>query len=265
VAAAPSAQVALKEAMDRFSQLEFGDIKPEQPRQPGEAERGPDYFVKEALRYWLAGDYEVALRNYSRVLEQDSARFEGWSGQIHMLIELGEYREADMWADKAMELFPDHPELLAYKAVANQRDARYEQAVAYSDNSVGRDPTTPRVWLARAEVFLKRKDAVVDGCLGKAVHLAKADRPIVKLEAARLLRQKKNYVAAIGHLNDAMPSLTKAPMLWLELGLCQAALGQGQASASLEQALRLRPHWPEAQAALNRRAGPGFWGRLFGK
>jgi tetratricopeptide (TPR) repeat protein len=251
--------------MDRFSQLEFGDTQPERARSPGAEERGAGYFLKEALRYWLAGDYEVALRNYSRVLEQESSRFEGWSGQIHMLNELGEYKEADMWADKAMDLFPDHPELLAHKAVANYRDARYDKAVAYSDSAVGRDPATPRVWLARAEIFLKRKDAVVDGCLGKAIQLAQRDKPVVKLEAARLLRQKRNYVAALGHLSEAMPHLTKAPMIWLEMGLCQSALGQAQASASLEQALRLRPHWEQASAALQRCDRPGFWGRLFGK
>ncbi len=251
--------------MDRFSQLEFGDAHSERSRQPGEEERGAAYFLKQALRYWLAGDYEVALPNHARVLEQDSARFEGWSGQVQMLIELGEYKEADVWADKAMDLFPDHPELLAHKAVANHRDARYDKAVAYSDNAVGRDPATPRVWLARAEIFLKRKDAVVDGCIGKAMHLAQQDKPIVKLEAARLLRQKKNYVMAITHLNEAMPNLTKAPMLWLELGLCQAALGQSQAGTSLEQALRLRPHWDKARAALQQCEKSGFWGRLFGK
>jgi len=251
--------------MDRFSQLEFGDVHPERARQPGEEERGAGYFLKQALRYWLAGDYEVALRNYSRVLEQDGSRFEGWSGQIYMLIELGEYKEAELWADKAMDLFPDHPELLAHKAVANHRDARYDKAVAYSDNAVGRDPATFRVWLARAEIFLKRKDAVVDGCIGKALALAQRDKPIVKLEAARLLRQKKNFAAALGHLNEAMPHLTKAPMMWLEMGLCQAALGQAQASTSLEQALRLRPHWERAQTALQRSDRPGLWGRLFGR
>jgi tetratricopeptide (TPR) repeat protein len=182
-----------------------------------------------------------------------------------MLIELGEYKEADMWADKAMDLFPDHPELLAHKAVANHRDARYEKAIAYSDNAVGRDSPTPRVWLSRAEVFLDRQDAVVDGCLGKAIALAQQDKPIVKLEAARLLRQKKNYVAAIGHLNEITVNLTKAPLLWLELGLCQTALGQAQARTSLEQALRLRPHWDKAKAALQRCNKPGLWGRLFGK
>ena len=36
---------------------------------------------------------------------------------MRMLIELGEFREAKLWADKALERFPHEPELLAAKAV----------------------------------------------------------------------------------------------------------------------------------------------------
>ncbi len=140
--------------MDRFSQLEFGDAVPEGGKSPGEPVRDAGYFYKEATKYWLAGDYEVALRNYSRVLERNNTVFEAWAGQVLMLIELYEYREADMWADKALELFPEHPELLALKAVASARDAKRQQATAYSDNSVGKESLTSRVWLARAEIFI---------------------------------------------------------------------------------------------------------------
>lgn len=55
--------------MKRFSKLEFGD---------------------QALGYWLAGDFETALRNYSRALEQNSAFYAGWLGQVLRLIELGD-------------------------------------------------------------------------------------------------------------------------------------------------------------------------------
>src|SRR4030042_257504 len=126
--------------MDRFSQLEFGDdAAPEGAKSRQEPLRDADYYYREATKYWLAADYETALRNYSRVLEQNSTVFEGWSGQVLMLIELGEYREAGVWADKALELFPDHPELLALKALACARDARMDQAIAYSDNAVSKD------------------------------------------------------------------------------------------------------------------------------
>jgi len=249
--------------MDRFSQLEFGDKRPaETPC--GEAPRDAAYFHKEAVRYWLAGDFELALRNYCRVLEQNNTVFEGWAGQVLMLIELGEYREADLWADKALELFPDHPELLALKAVACARDARVQKAIAYSDAAIGQDRPTARAWLARAEVFLDRNDSVVDGCLSKAMGAAGQDATVVRLEAARLLRRRRAYPAAMGHLQEVVKVLPASALAWYELGCCQRSMGLAQAQTSIEQALRLHPHWSVAEQALKLCEG-GFWRRLFGK
>jgi len=249
--------------MDRFSQLEFDEKKPERKRSQGEPIRNADYFHKQALKYWLGGDFELALRNYSRVLEQNNTLFDAWVGQVLMLIELEEYKESLVWADKALELFPEHPELLAVKAVACCRDAQLEKAIAYSDNSIGKDNITPRVWLARAEVMLDRKSPVSDNCVSKAVSIAGNMQAVIKLEAARLLRRKGSYSAAIGHLNDVVKVFPKSALAWYELGCCQAKLGLPQAKATLEQSLRLRPGWREAATALGRCGGWGFFGRLF--
>src|SRR3989339_1727818 len=181
--------------MDRFSQLEFDELHPKPSRKSGEPVRDADYFYKEALKYWLAGDFELALRNYSRMLENDSTTFTGWSGQVQMLIELGEYREAIIWADKALESFPEHPELLAFKAVAYARDAKWPQAIAYSDNSISKNDVTARVWLARAEEMLDRKTSIADNCISKAIGAAGEKSVLIKFEAARLLRKKKSYSA----------------------------------------------------------------------
>ncbi|MCF7975105.1 MAG: hypothetical protein K9N55_14930 [Phycisphaerae bacterium] len=249
--------------MDRFSQLEFGDVHPEQPREPGEPVRDVQYFLTEAERYWLAGDFEIALRNFCRALEQNSTLFTGWSGQIRMLIELTEYKEADLWADKAMDLFPEHPELLALKAVANKRDNRLAKAIGYSDNAISQNDLTPRVWLARAEVFMDRQEAIVDGCLSKAIALATQDKDIIKLEAARLLRRKRHFHRAVGLLNEVIIKMPKSALAWYELGCCQGHLGLNQTTHSLEEALRLRPHWHCADEALQRFSRRGFFGRLF--
>ena len=249
--------------MDRFSQLEFGDKRPAETS-CGQAPRDAAYFQREAVRYWLAGDFELALRNYCRVLEQNNAVFEGWAGQVLMLIELGEYREADLWADKALELFPDHPELLALRAVACSRDARVEKAIAYSDAAIGQDRPTARAWLARAEVFLDRNDSVVDGCLSKAIGAAGQDATVVRLEAARLLRRRRAYPAAMAHLQEVVKAMPTSALAWYELGCCQQSMGLAQAQAGIEQALRLHPHWSVAEQALRRCKG-GFWRQLFGK
>ena len=95
--------------MRRFSRLEFDDQKgPKSKHTHGEEIRDEHYFYDQAMRFWLAGEFELALRNYSRALEKNNAFFLAWLGQVLMLIELGEYHEATIWSDKAMELFPEH-------------------------------------------------------------------------------------------------------------------------------------------------------------
>jgi tetratricopeptide (TPR) repeat protein len=251
--------------MDRFSQLEFDEKMPERKRPQGEPVRDADYFYKDALRYWLAGDFELALRNYSRVLEQNSTVFDAWVGQVLMLIELSEYKEAVVWADKALELFPEHPELLAVKAVACCRDAKLEKAIAYSDNSISKANITSRVWLARAEVLLNRKSSIAENCISKAISIAGEMAPIVKLEAARLLRKKGGYSAAIGHLNEVVKVFPKSALAWYELGCCQSKLGLSEAKATLEQSLKLRPDWNVAKSALAKCSKGGFFNKLFGR
>jgi tetratricopeptide (TPR) repeat protein len=251
--------------MDRFSQLEFGEVSPERkPTFSGEPIRDADYFYKEALKYWLAGDFEPALRCYSKILEVNNVSFEAWVGQVLMLIELEEYREVLIWADKALELFPEHPELLALKAVANARDAKMDKAIAYSDNSISKDNITARVWLARAEVFLNRKSSIAENCISKAISSAGNMLPIIKFEAARLLSKKGNYSAAIEHLNNVVKVFPKSAFVWYELGCCQGKLGRSEAAATLEQSLKLRPNWDRPQKALRQFSKRGFFRRLFG-
>lgn len=249
--------------MDRFSRLEFGEVSSERKRSSGEPIRDAEYFYKEALRYWLSGDFELALRNYSRALEKNSTFFDAWVGQVLMLIELGEYHEAVVWADKALELFPEHPELFAVKAVACSRDAKMEKAIAYSDNSITKENITSRVWLSRAEVLLDRKSPIAENCISKAVSIAGKMAPIIKLDAARLLRRKGNYSAAIGHLNDVVQTFPKSALAWYELGCCQSKLGLSQAKATLKQSLIFRPDWTEAKLELAKCSRCGFFSRIF--
>jgi len=250
--------------MDRFSRLEFGETSPEKKSSQGEPVRNADYFHKEAVKYWLAGDYEVALRNYSRVLENNNAVFEAWAGQVLMLIELGEYPEACVWADKAMEFFPEHPELLALKAIACLRDAKVEKAIAYSDNSISKDKLTARVWLSRAEIFAERKGSIAENCVSKAVGISGEQAAVVKLEAGRVLRRKGDYSEAIKYLNEALREFPESALVWYELGFCQAKLGRAEAQTTLEQCLRLRPDWNPTREALKRVRNRGFFRRLFG-
>jgi tetratricopeptide (TPR) repeat protein len=250
--------------MRRFGRLEFDDKKgPRSQNAQGEEVRDEQYFYDQAMRFWLAGDFEPALRNYSRALERNNAFFPAWLGQVLMLIELGEYREAEVWSDKAMELFPEHPELLAVKAVACVRDGKIQKALAYSDNSVAQDNITSRVWLARAEVLLSRESRVAESCISKAVSMAGNNSPVVRLEAGRLLNKKGSYSAAQQYLRVAVDDLPKSALAWYALGCCQARLGRSEAKVTLQQSLDLRPGWETPERELRRLDRTGFIGRFF--
>ena len=252
--------------MSRFTSLEFGDHERSNEKpQNGEPVRDEMYFYERARMNWLYGDFELALRNYSRSLERNSSFFPAWSGQIYMLLELGEYPEAIVWSKKALELFPEHPELFSAMAIAHSRDAKFEKAMAYSDNSVSRDNITWRIWLARAEVLMKRKSRVAQSCISKAISIAGNDKNFANLEAGRILRRNGKYSAAMEHLNDSVKFFPKSALAWYELGYCQASVGFSQAAVSLQQSLHYRPKWELAESQLNRVENTGLLKRLFRK
>ena len=251
--------------MKRFTSLEFGDPsgpEGESPSGKGEPIRDAGYFYEQAIKSFLNGDFELALRNYSRSLERSTTFFEAWAGQIRMLIELGEYHEALVWSDKAMELFPENAELLACKAVACLRDAKFNKAMAFSDNAVSKEKVGPRVWLARGEVLMQRKSRVAEDCLSKAISLSGESVDMIRLESGRILRKNGRYASAQQYLEAAVRALPKSALAWYELGCCQAKMGFDQAKISLEQSMHLRPHWEKAEAAMRAVENTGFFKRM---
>ena len=172
--------------MSRFSRLEFEGKRTVSSDMKGEPIRDETFFYERATVAWLAGDFETALTNYSRSLEKNSAYYDSWFGQIRMLIELGEYREAKIWADKALELFPEHAELFSAKAVACVRDAEFDKAQAYSDNAVQKQRATWYVWLARAEVLLNRKSRTAESCISSAISISRDEGAVARLEAGTI-------------------------------------------------------------------------------
>lgn len=229
--------------MTRFSSLEFDDAGKEPERKDGEDIRNEGYFYKKAILSYLHGDFELGLRNYSRALEANNSFLAGWAGQVRMLIELQEYKEAIVWSDKAMELFPEHPEFLSYKAIASFRDARFDKAMAFSDNALAKDNPGPWVWLARMELLTKKNRRIAESCIPKAIACAGREAPLIRLEAGRILMRYKLYVMAMDFLSVAARDFPKSALAWLELGRCQRKLGYSQARTTLEQCEAIHPQW----------------------
>jgi len=251
-------------AMSRFSNLEFGNESEDQAPEQKTLVKDEAYYLAEARAAFENGNFETALRLYSKVLEFNPQNATAWASQVRMLIELGEYREAKLWADKALERFPREPELLAAKGVALARSGDLQEALAFSDASIEERGDTPYIWLARGDVLLAREEGRADFCFEKALLLAPGDWFITWL-AARIRSFYEQFSLALKLLHKALELNAGHFLIWLEMGQCQQALGLvGPARNSFTQARQLNPHCDKAGDALAQLASDGMGPRMRG-
>ncbi len=251
--------------MSRFGNLEFGDEHEGQSHdQQKDLVKDDAFYFADAESAYQNGNFESALRLYSKVLEFNPQKAAAWTGQVRMLIELGEFREAKLWADKALEKFPHEPELLAAKAVALGRTGDLQAALAFSDASIEERGDTPYVWLARGDVLLARAEARADYCFDKALLLAPQDWLVAWL-AARIRYYYEQFALAMKLVQKAVELNVGHFLLWLELGRCQQGVGLVTlARNSYTQAQQLNPQCTEARSALAKLSEVGFGTRLRG-
>ena len=251
--------------MSRFVNLEFGGEQEDQSRgQQPELVKDEAYYFAEAETAFQNGNFESALRLYSKVLEFNPQKAAAWTGQVRMLVELGEFREAKLWADKALEKFPNEPELLAAKGVALGRSGDLQAALAFSDASIEERGDTPYIWLARGDVLLARAESRADYCFDKALLLAPEDWFVAWL-AGRIRYYYEQFALALKLIQQAVELNAGHFLLWLELGRCQQALGLVTlARNSYTQAQQLNPQGGEIRGALAELSQVGFWTRLGG-
>jgi tetratricopeptide (TPR) repeat protein len=226
--------------------------------------RDAAFFQAAGLEEFRQGHLEAALRDYSRALERDRMLIECWLMQVRILTELDEHKEACIWADKALEMFPHHPDLLAAKAIAAARMRRLNEALACSDEAMSQRGATPLAWLSRGEVLLARESRMATHCLGRALaECAGASlRAWMELEASRVLRRYGRFSQALSHASAAAAALPHYAPVHVERGLCQAALGLPDAAVSFEQALELDHGCDEARRALAQIEHQNLWSGL---
>jgi Flp pilus assembly protein TadD len=257
--------------MSRFGNLEFDPESYESLQEDSAQLKDEQYYLSGARKAFQDGDFESGLRLFSKVLEYNPQNVGAWSGQVRMLIELREYREARLWVEKAMERFPSDPELLAAKAVALARLGDLDGAIAFSDASIEERGESPYVWLARGDVLLAREEQRADYCFEKALLAAQGDWFVLWL-GARIRAFYEQFSHALKLLQEAIQINPGHFLLWLDLGRCQEVLGLlNAAQFSYKQALELNPSC-QARQAISQLAGSGlgfriksWWRRAFQK
>lgn len=249
--------------MSRFSNLEFNDESAGQSRRQLSA---PDanHYLGEAQAAFEQADFEAALRCYAKAIEFSPRCALAWTGQVRALIELGEFGEASLWADKALQQFPSEPELLAAKAVALARSGDVEGAIAFSDSSIAEHGETSYVWLARGDVLLARKERRAEFCFEKALILAARDWFVAWL-AARIRAFYRQFSLALKLVQQSLELKPDHAVLWLFAGNCQKELGlTGAAQNSFRQAIELNPRCQEAKLAMAQLSQTNLAGRIAG-
>jgi tetratricopeptide (TPR) repeat protein len=232
----------------------------------------PAAVVKDEAFYWQAAeaafqeaDFEKALRLYAKVLEFNPQNAAAWTSQVRMLIELQEYQEAKVWADKALERFPHEPELLAAKAVALGRLGDFKNAMAFSDAAVMERGDTPYIWLARGDIFLACKEKRAQYCFDKAVAYAPASW-VIQWLVSRIYYFYGQFVLALKYIKAALDREAERSVIWLQMGHCQVALGLTHyAWNSYDQALQLDPTCWEAKQAMEHMVHADVWTRLYAR
>jgi tetratricopeptide (TPR) repeat protein len=253
--------------MSRFGNLEFGSPhRHSQGHQQG-VQKDQSHFLEQAREAFEGAHFEQALRSYAKALEFNSSQPEAslaWIGQVRSLIELGEFEEAKVWADKALLSFPNDPELLAAKGVALARCGDLQGAISFSDAAVESQQNTPYIWLARGDVLLARKEKRADFCFEKAFSLGSKSWTVLWL-ASRIQSFYEHFAKALKLAQEALSLEPARAAVWLQLGQCQLALGLApQAQNSFEQARELDPA-SAVEGLLSRASETGFLDKMAGR
>jgi tetratricopeptide (TPR) repeat protein len=248
----------------RFSNLEFDGQGPlrEEPQLPGEL-RDEAYYLKLADHDYRVARFDRALRYYSRALEYNANIQPAWVGQVQMLIELGEYKEAKLWADKALELHRDSADLLSVKSIAWARQGDPQKAIEFSDAALGQRGPTPLMWLARGEALMAGKQSNDDHCMEKAASESKQDW-FMQLRIGRVYYAYRQFAQAMTWVSKAVQQEPAAPFALHVLGDCQLALGfASSAEHSYRQAVSIAPGFALSTSSLAALEKRGFLGRVW--
>lgn len=258
--------------MGRFSALEFNEapqVEVEQVRQvKGEVIKDAQYFISLGERHFYRMEYEEALKNFSSAASTDPGAIPAWLGQVHCLIQLSEFREAELWVKKAMELVGENADFLALHALGYARKGDFDRACGYSDASTEAAGNSSLPYIVRGEIFLyARRNS--EYCFEQACTLATHQQWRTRfLIADGCLFSKKRAGALIAY-KYLQPALdTDGHRIELQLQMVRVLIAQGKTKAAgklLEEIEFSHPELTSLKRLKRQLRKPGFFAKLFGR
>ncbi len=212
-----------------------------------EDDRGYAGFIQLADEAFYSGRYREALRYYSRALQDDNSHVVPWIGQISALIELKQYKEAELWTNRALENFPEDPSVLSQRARMLALTGNLKRAIGVSDYALGIGGS-PWAWLARGEVLVSAGEKNALFCFDKAVEAADAERWRILLEAGRCYLRRRQWASAEPFLRRAAETKPDNFFVWYEYAIVLTELNfTDRARDAIERCLQLRSDFRAAK------------------
>jgi tetratricopeptide (TPR) repeat protein len=243
----------------RFSRLERGktgkvvvkpDKKTEAQERPTTETYDFPYYIARADEHFFFGEYEKALRLYSRALQLDNSQKYPWVGQIYCLLEMNQLKEADLWVARALQLFPEEPSLISLRAITYAHKGMLRRAIGTSDYALGKGSSI-FAWIARGEVLLLADNKNSHFCFEKAMEMAEYDDWKTPMRIGMIYFKRKAYSNALEYFQKACASNVRNFYLWYYMSLCYHKLGfTHKAIETLKLALEHNPDFRPAERAL---------------
>ena len=107
------------------------------------------YFARIALAE-RRGDWRAVIADAHQLVQRSPARFDGWRALVTALVNLRDGEQAEPFAARAAQIFPDRPEIQILLAVALRTQGRHADALARLDEAADRFGPTPEIEAERA-------------------------------------------------------------------------------------------------------------------
>jgi superkiller protein 3 len=223
------------------------------------------HYQSEGDRFFYAGDYQKAMRAYSRAMQVDHSAIDPWVGQVLSLVRLKQYREAAMWALRATELFPEDARLSSLQGLTLALTGARQRAIACSDFAMARpNGGTAFTWAVRGQILAHSENPNAAFCFEKVLETRDpGDWQIMALVGDFLISEKK-WARAIEFLKPAVEANPGNAWLWKRLGYANEQLAFTQtAMAAYRSAQEINPNDREASESIRRLATTSLPTRLW--
>jgi len=205
------------------------DLPVSQGQTPADYDQG--HYLAEGDTLFYQGEYQKALRYFSRAMQVDQSSVESWIGQVKCLIEMKQYKEASIWVLRGLELFPEDPRLVSLQGLTYALNGTVKRAIGCSDYAISRPvPATAYVWAVRGHILSIADNQNAAFCFDKAMEVRAKEDWRTPMEIGLLLLAERKWSRAVEFLQCAVQANQKNRFLWKKLGYASERLGLNTAA-----------------------------------